>query len=60
MNNAQLQTAIESIIVAIKEFFNAKDSPYSARTAATNHLEMLYKIQAARANMINKGTNVKS
>ncbi len=60
MNNEQLQRAIDTTVVAIKEFGNCSNAPYGARAAASNHLEALYKVQAARAAMINKGTNVKS
>lgn len=60
MNNEQLQKAIDSTIVAIKEVFNSDQPAYGARTAVQDHLIALYKIQAYRAAMINKRNNEQS
>lgn len=60
MNNEQLQKAIDTTVRAVTEFNNSTNPPYGARAAASAHLEALYKVQAARAAMINKRNNEQS
>ena len=60
MNNEQLQRAIDTTVVAVKELYSLNTQPHGARAAAAAHLEALYKIQASRAAMINKRNNEQS